>query len=228
MTDRKAFFDVVRHRVFGGNINQSQVDGINTILDAWGAAGTFDPRFIAYALATAYWETDKTMKPVSEIGHGHGHSYSAPAGPWGQSYYGRGYVQLTWFANYDKAGRKLQALGVLTANENLAEHPDLALRPDVAAPIMVHGMLEGWFTGRRLGDFFHGAITDWTNARTIINGHDHAAEIAHYALGFYEGLLAQSYVDVKPMTPAAATEGLVFTPGENSQSPGIAPAFKTP
>lgn len=191
MNDRKAFFDSVRGHILH-TPTQSQVDGLNTILDAWArAAPGADPRFVAYALATAYWETDRTLQPIAEYGHGHGHSYGVPTGPWHQAYYGRGYVQLTWIANYKRAEAELIKRGLLSADDSLVKTPDLALRPDVAAEIMISGMLEGWFTGRKLGDFFHGRVADWVNARTIINGHDHAAEIAHYAQLFNEALEAQ-------------------------------------
>jgi putative chitinase len=215
MTARDTFFSIVRSKVFGGSMTQSQVDGANAILDAWDKwAPDSDLRFIAYALATAYWETDRTLQPIAEYGHGHGHSYGVPTGPYHQSYYGRGFVQLTWLSNFEKATTKLQALGVLTMNENLVRTPDLAMRPDIAAPIMIQGMLQGWFTGRKLSDFFHESVTDFVSARTIINGHDHAAEIAHYAQGFFAALDAQN--------KAATTQSLLFTPGENGQSPGIA------
>jgi hypothetical protein len=177
--------------VFGGSMTQGQVDGCDAILDAWEKwAPNSDLRFIAYSLATAWWETDRTLQPIAEIGHGHGHAYATPAGPYGLSYYGRGYVQLTWLQNYEKADAKLRSTGVLTANESLIRNPDLAMRPDIAAPIMLRGMQEGWFTGRKLSDFFHGGQSNWSAARTIINGWDHAAEIGHAAQGFYAALAA--------------------------------------
>jgi putative chitinase len=180
------------------------VDGINAILDAWSVTQNPDAHFVAYSLATAYWETDKTLQPIPEIGRGAHRPYGVDTGPWHQIYYGRGYVQLTWLANYQKANAKLHALGVLKPEENLAATPDLALRPDVAAEIMIHGMLEGWFTGRKLGDFFHpGANPEWTAARTIINGWDHAAQIGAIAQKFYNALLAQARTDAAP-APAPA------------------------
>jgi hypothetical protein len=195
MTDRKAFFSLVRLRILP-TLTQGQVDGINAILDAWDKwAPNSDPRFIAYALATAYWETDRTLQPIAEYGHGHGHSYGVSTGPWHKAYFGRGYVQLTWIANYKKATEELQNKGIVTKFTDFVKDPDLVLKPEIAAPIMIFGMLEGWFTGRKLGDFFHGRIADWTNARTIINGHDHAAEIANNARLFFQALAAQQHAD---------------------------------
>lgn len=196
MPSRNMFFSIVRSKPFGGSMRQSQVDGCNAILDAWASAvPNADLRWVACALGTAYWETDRTMQPIEEIGHGRGRSYGVPAGPWHQVYDGRGDVQLTWEGNYAKADAKLHAMGVLKPEENLVRTPSLAMRQDVAAAIMIFGMIEGWFTGKRLGDFFHGKYADWLNSRTIINGHDHAAEIAEIEEHFYDALLAQATAD---------------------------------
>lgn len=189
--DRAAFFAVVRKQPFGGRLKTDQVKGVEALLDAWErwAPGS-DPRFLAYALATVFHETGARMQPVREIGRGKGRAYGKPAGRFGQVYYGRGGVQLTWLRNYEFADRRLHELGVLDVGESLVRAPDLALRPDVSAAIVVVGMREGWFTGRRLDQFFNGTRSDWVDARAIINGHDRAAMIAGYGLHFYEGLRA--------------------------------------
>jgi hypothetical protein len=52
-------------------------------------------------------------------------------------------------------------------------------------------MSEGWFTGKTLADYFPlgaQATHDWIGAREIVNGKDHAAEIAAYALHFSSAL----------------------------------------
>lgn len=167
-------------------MSQSQVDGTNSVLSAW--PDDSDLRFVAYALGTALWETDHTMQPIREIGQGRGHVYGEPAGPYNQVYYGRGFVQLTWQRNYELADTKLSAIGVLKPDENLVATPDLALRPDIAAEIMVRGMVEGWFTGASLSHYFTPALADWVNARRIINGTDHAAQIGAIASHFWHAL----------------------------------------
>jgi hypothetical protein len=58
------FFAAVRVDLFGGAIEQTQVDGIKSILEAW-PEGT-DARFVAYALATVFHETARTMEPIAE------------------------------------------------------------------------------------------------------------------------------------------------------------------
>ena len=94
----------------------------------------------------------------------------------GHVYYGRGYVQLTWLKNY---AEMVPIVGV-----DLVDHPELALRPDIAAKIMFHGMEHGIFTGQKLSDYFTPYATDFLYARQIINKMDCAALIAGYARNF--------------------------------------------
>ena len=184
--DAAKFFETIRQTLFHGSLTEAQVAGCTAILDAWtNHAPASDPRFVAYSLATAYWETAYKMQPVEEIGHGDGRPYGKPAGPYGLTYFGRGLVQLTWLQVYQHAETRLRLHGI---NVDLVRSPDLASRPDTSAAILVFGMTEGWFTGRKLADFFAGTRSDWVDARTIINGHDRAALIAGFALHFYAGL----------------------------------------
>lgn len=190
MINRDSFFFHIRASLFH-SMTQSQVDGCNAILDAWVKFRPYaDLRWVAYALATAYRETAATMQPIGEYGKGAGHSYGQPAGPFGKCYYGRGLVQLTWESNYQKATTRLHGLGALPADKSLVEDPELALKPDIAAAIMIDGMEEGWFTGKKLGDYFSLVSDDPTNARRIINGVDHAEEIAGHHDQFLSALSA--------------------------------------
>lgn len=126
---------------------------------------------IAYVLATTYWETAKTMKPVreafwlSEDWRKNNLRYY----PW----YGRGFVQLTWEENYIKAGKKLGL--------DLTTNPDVVMSPEVSARIAVVGMKEGWFTGHKLSDYITLYKSDFKTARKIINGTDKASVIASLA-----------------------------------------------
>ena len=97
--------------------------------------------------------------------------------PW----YGRGYSQTTWEVNYKRAD---DALGL---GGKLLKNPDLMLTAEVAAPTMVRGMEEGWFTGRKLSDF---APRDYKGMRKIINGTDKDTLIAEYAVKFEVALYA--------------------------------------
>lgn len=134
----------------------------------------------AYVLATAYHESAHSMKPVREYG---GEAYLRK-----KKYYpfvGMGYVQLTWKANYEKASRKL---GV-----DFVTNPKLLLKAEYAAKILVVGMLEGWFTGRKLADYVTLYKSDFVNARRIINGMDRAADIAELAKQYDALLKAEGY-----------------------------------
>jgi hypothetical protein len=72
----------------------------------------------------------------------------------------------------------------------LLKEPDRAKNPEVAYQIAIQGMKDGWFTGRKLGQFIKDGQADYENARTIINGHDKAQTIADIARRFNEVLLS--------------------------------------
>lgn len=187
--NRTAFYAAVRDNPFGGSLSQSQVDGINAILDEWERRKLSDLRWLAYMLATTFHETARTMQPIVERGaksyfdkyEGRVDLGNTKKGD-GYKFRGRGFVQLTGRANYEKAGKKLSVA--------LTVDPDLALDPDIAAAVMFVGMAEGWFTGKKLSDYFHNSTEDWRNARRIINGLDKADTIGKYGQRFYDALLA--------------------------------------
>ena len=129
-------------------------------------------------LATIGRECDGKWQPISEYGKGQGHSYGQPDPETGQTYYGRGYVQLTWKSNYQAMGK---ILGI-----DLVNQPDMALDPATAYHIMSHGMQNGSFTGVGLKKYIHDDTCDYVNARRIINGTDHAQEIADAAIWFQQ------------------------------------------
>jgi len=170
--DRKIYFDHVRSDPFDGSMTQQQVDGQEMILDRWEFdESTTDFRWLAYALATAKHETADTMYPIAEYGKGKGMSYGVPDPTTGQTYYGRGFVQLTWRDNYAKATAKLG----LDKENDLEWHADKALDPGIAADVMFRGMIEGWFRTKdgkpeTLPRYFSEISNDPYNARGIING----------------------------------------------------------
>lgn len=145
------------------------------ILDTAEAAG-LPAQQAAYVLATAYWETARTMLPVEEA-----YYLGARAATYRRSlryypWHGRGFAQLTWERNYIRAG---QVLGV-----DLITDPDRAMDPEISAQILVIGSRDGWFTGKRLGDFIGPGRCDYVQARRVINGLDAAAAIADIALDY--------------------------------------------
>ncbi|MTH94745.1 hypothetical protein [Roseibium sp. RKSG952] len=152
------------------------------IVDACKNAGCLRNQ-AAYILATAYWETARTMKPVveafwlSENWRQNNLRYY----PW----HGRGYVQLTWKENYRRAQERL---GI-----PFAEDPKLAMVPEHAAKILVTGCVEGWFTGKKLADYITLKKSDFFNARRVVNGRDKADQIAALARDYDRALEAESY-----------------------------------
>jgi putative chitinase len=193
MINRKYFFDSVRSSLFEGSMNQSQVQGLEAILTEWEKRSLTDIRWLAYILATAYHETARTMQPIEENGKGKGYrygkkikrsriTYSFPD----KIYFGRGYVQLTWYENYETMGR---LLGI-----DLLNTPELALHSNIATKILFEGMTKGNshfgdFTGKSLENYFNDKKEDWVNARRIINATDKAELIASYGKKFYQALL---------------------------------------
>jgi predicted chitinase len=132
---------------------------------------------IAYVLATADHETNHMFKPVTEAywlpnPDAYLRQHHADYYP----YYGRGYVQLTWKNNYEKYGKLL--------NKDLAKHPELALDPEIALFVLVHGFKTGTFTGRKITDYIDAQKTDFVNARRCINGLDKAHDIADVAKNY--------------------------------------------
>jgi hypothetical protein len=203
MIDRKHFFDAIRPALFGDNLSQSQVDGMDAIIDEWERRNLSDVRWLAYILATAYHEVGRTMQPVREgfkrtdtearsYVKGNGERYAVSVN--GRVYYGRGLVQLTWLANYKAMS---EILGI-----DLIGSPDLALQLPIAVKIMFEGMIRGTFTGYRLADYLNSDQYQYYNARRIVNGLDQATKIAAYAVVFEHAILASPDAVIPPLHPA--------------------------
>ena len=203
--NRTDFYAAVRP-IFGGALSQKQVDGIEALL---AATDRLPITHRAYLLATAKHETADTMQPIAEYGKGKGKPYGKH-GKHGQAQYGRGYVQLTWDANYEKADKALGLNGALLKDFNLA------MQPTIAAQILVRGCCEGWFTGKKLSDY----LPDYVQARRVVNGLDKAALIAGYARSFEAAFVAASdhKLDAPPLSPkpvdASKAPQIVINPTE--------------
>jgi putative chitinase len=186
---RDVFFDSVRHSLFGGVLNQGQVDGMNYILDVWEAEHEdWDFRWLAYALATTIHETASTMQPIEEYGHGGSAEYAQPDPQTGQCYYGRGFVQLTWADNYLKADKEIG----LEDEHSCYWHAENALDPAIAAEVMFRGMNEAWFrSGQNFSRYFNDAVDDPWGAREIINGDK--TKVPSWSSGVNIGNLIKGY-----------------------------------
>lgn len=197
--------------------------GLDALLDAPPADMPLE--HLAYCLATAFHETGAKMQPVVE-----NLKYSSAArirtvwpsrfptdasaqpfvnnpqllankvyggrmGNDGWTYRGRGFVQITGRDNYERAGKKLLA--------SLVNKPELATDSRIAASILYAGMQEGWFTGKKLSDYFRRGLTDPYNARKIINGLDRAGDVAGYYHKFVAALTAAQQASESVVTKGA-------------------------
>ena len=214
--NRATFFNSIRPAM-GGHLTQQQVDGMAAWLDAGDREGGTDLRHTASLLATPMIETGGTFQPITEsLNYSssaliakfpkrissaqalqYGRTAQHPAdqkaigniiygGKWGADnlgntqpgdgylYRGRGLVQTT--------GRRLYELF------GYADNPDGVCDINASSDIMVKGMRDGVFTGKKLSDYLNSIETDWRNARRVVNGVDRADDIAAYAVKFYKAL----------------------------------------
>lgn len=190
LIDREYFFDV-----FIGDSGWNRVE-LNRLFDFMDKSErVLRTDEIAYILATIRWECGIPMMPIRE-------ETDPKRAPWlagkrlpymlgfdldgqyhpnnGHLYFGRGYTQLTWYSNY----KKFEAL----INKPIVSTPDLLLNQEVAWQVLEAGMYDGLYTGKKMSNFFYDNVSNFTKARTIINGFDHAEEIAMKANEFFYAL----------------------------------------
>ena len=181
MINRKIFFDLYKKQLDKDKkLDQKEVNAIDLFLNfvdkQW---SEFSGPQWAYIFATTFHETAHTFEPVREA------YWMSEA--WRKKnfryypYYGRGYVQITWKANYQYYAN---LLGL-----DLVNNPDITMQPQVAFLILTHGFKYGKFTGRKITDYISGSKKDYVNARRCINGTDKASLIANYAKLFEEIIL---------------------------------------
>lgn len=200
------FYNDIRQSLFDGKLTADQVKGMDAII---AAGADLDPRWLAYALATAYHETGRAMVPVME-----NLNYSASGllktfpkyfTKSDAAKYARNPVAIANRAYANRLGNGDEASGdgwkyrgrgavMITGRTNyvkfgIAMDPDKALDIDKSASILLDGMVRGKFTGLKLATYFNEKATDWVNARRIINALDKAELIAGYAKKFHAALL---------------------------------------
>lgn len=166
---------------------------METLLNFIEAQQDYDLTFaqLAYILATVKHETGGQFKPIYEYGRrDYFNKYDPPTRlakrlgnvkkGYGYLYRGRGYVQVTGRNNYKKLSEVLCI--------DLISNPDLALDDEVAGKILLHGMMQGLFTGHSLGMYVLKDNPDFIQARRVVNGMDKAELIAGYAEEFFSML----------------------------------------
>jgi len=184
--DRLVWFTEYRREF--GKLSQEQVEGLEELLSSLSLDLNIDDvRHAAYMFATVKHECGDKWHPVFEKGSRQyfakynagtpiGKRLGNVAATDGYTFRGRGYVQITGRANYEKLG--------IAIKHNLISDPDVALYPLISYKIMSVGMRKGLFTGKSLEHYIKDDKCDYKNARRIINGLDQADYIAHLAIKF--------------------------------------------
>lgn len=180
MINKKVFFDEYRESLdIDGKLTQDEVNALDLFIDMVNEQFEYFDLFAwAYVFATVFHESAHTFEPKIE-------AYWM-SDNWRKKnlryypFFGRGYVQITWEANYKKYSKKLKI--------DLVKYPDKALEAKNAFFILIDGCKHGEFTGKSLSDFQTSNYTDrmkFVNMRRVINGVDCAEKIADHAQEFY-------------------------------------------
>jgi hypothetical protein len=219
--NRTTFFAALRARdngLFGTNLSQRQVDGIEALLDA----GRGLPlHHMANVLAQVYRETGGGMYPVKETvfrshkdqnpsdavviarldrAFAEGKLRGVRAPYWREGWFGRGQIQITHEVNYRRF--------------RVTKEQALELRH--SARIAVVGMRDGMFTGKRLADYTFPADLDAPparNPRRIVNGNDGSdAEVARAHRAFAGALTAGGWAVAPAQRPDSPPQAVTTAP----------------
>ena len=167
-----------------GPISEPKLRGLNQLWKCMDLdPALYNVRWAANMMATVKHECADTWQPIEEYGKGAGYEYGKPVTvkalngeTYRNTYYGRGYVQLTWEANYKRLG---EAIGVKDA---LVIHPEKALEPQIAYQVLSAWMNAGYSAnGKKIADYTGSKKPNYVGARHLVNGSDQAVLIAGYA-----------------------------------------------
>ena len=140
-------------------------EAIVLLVTACRSGGLADPAQIAYVLATAEHESHFGKAMVEQGDADRWRAYEGRHGndrPGdGKRYRGRGYVQLTFKANYATFDARLDDVDLVAAPERAAD-------PEIAARIAVLGMRDGLLRGERLADHVAAERRDFVAARRVV------------------------------------------------------------
>ena len=151
--------------------NADRAANISLILLECNYYGINDKSHLAYVLASAQHESIMGQRMTEiwgptpdQLGY-EGKNGNKDRGD-GFKYRGRGFVQITFRANYKKYEAILATRGIKV---NLETSPEMATEPFIAAIIISHGMSQGGFTTSRLSDFGTDGKYNFVRARRIVN-----------------------------------------------------------
>lgn len=225
--DKAKFFDSLRKNLYKSGLPQSAVDALDAIIDECNKRAV-PLRHVAYMMATAYHEASpaliaktenlnytsasriravwptrfktaadaqpyvKNPQKLANLVYGGRLGNTGPNDGW--TYRGRGHIQTTGKVNYDKLSK---IVGV-----DLVKYPDRALETKISITSLVHGMITGMYTGKKLADYSLPA--QYFDARAIVNADNNRKEgnstvgklIAGYATYFEAALSTAGYKGV--------------------------------
>ncbi|MEN0064518.1 MAG: hypothetical protein AAGA48_20385 [Myxococcota bacterium] len=224
--DRRAFYEGFRrfnrtHPLAQDpkQLSRKSFNAMQGILNRWDTSDELtDTRWLAYIIATVFWETGGNLFPVREglcedaecaLDYLEGlwrkrlvrQRYWEPDSTTGQSYYGRGQVQLTHLVNYWRVGIELSRTQngdrFADLDRRLVNQADLALREWVSTAALMEGMVRGWYNaeyGKGLASYINADITDdrigYLEARRTVNGLDKRDLLADFALEIHQFIKA--------------------------------------
>lgn len=129
-------------------------------------------RLAAYLLATAF--VDANLVPFVEKDSTDARVKAIQAKYAPHGFQGRGFVHFTGAFNYNRYSTQFKL--------NLSGQPNLLLKADVAANILVNGALSGFITGQKIEKFIPATgNADLIAARTAVNGNYLAADVKKVA-----------------------------------------------
>lgn len=165
--------DIIIQSIPYPNVRTFARRSVPLILQECQNSGVTNLAQVAYVLATAEHESH-LGEWMEEFASGWEYEWRLDLGnnqPGdGPLFKGRGFVQLTGRTNYTNWANRL---GI-----DIISDPEKVMEPEIAAKILVQGMLDGSFTGVSLSNYIG---NDFVNARRIINGLDRAEQIAAIA-----------------------------------------------
>jgi len=239
--DRRAFYQGLaqfsRRHVLAQDpkrLDPRSFAAMQDVLNRWDTDPVLtDTRWLAYIVATVFWETGGLLHAVREglcdtdecvLAHLEEQwrrrelrrRYWDPDPSTGQSYYGRGQVQLTHLANYARVGGKLE-MGRLSEEfaefeRKLVLQPDLALENDVSTAALVEGMVLGWYNtppGKGLAYYINEETSNdrqaYAEARRTVNVLNKNQRIAQYAVEIHRFIQTAPASSVPSMSMADAT-----------------------